>query len=976
MPLTLRHNTQQQNLPSALSHGVGLPVSDGGLGAASRALSQVAGAAGDLGARLQRREQQVKAKDIDTLGKAWQLALSESESAVKSTLISNDAEAYNVAMAEMAKLDPRNKDFKANAFLPAQSKSISFEEEDFQPFLEKASLIYEGKYSDLYHQNLRNRYVMQYREDKEALSIYRTKQLRDHNINPSSFSEHLKMASELVLRAENDLDLSVVGKEAAKRDAANEVKDFVRAFEYDPKVHNNPTTYNNQLASVKKQVNNTPGLEEYTEDLGEIIDRKMEDSGSYVNVRRTMNQVDYTIKNLSGSSTSVVDSNAIQSAVTALEDLRSKADSKDRPGIDDRLHYLSEMARLQLPEHTEERAEVIRRKLNGEDVWSGSDQADMSVRSAYEKRFENLAKRYSEATSESEKLKIMVPFLEAEEEKLFTEHDRPTAMAKYRTLAEDIRNEATPKDVAQSLQYSGLTPGRKIQRDIKLPKKDREEFTTYKLSFGDGDSFKVIKDGKSIEVRLDGYDAPEYKDESGKGAESTEFLNSVLSGKKFTVVPVGKGHYGRMLVDIVLEDGTDLRKLLIHHRKGLDNPNFGKKQSHATYDSGVLSKEEKLAYRDVAEDLGYNPKMEVPRIQETADRVFEKEGKLYKLHEGQMLDEMGQFLQDAEAGGFKVQAIADKYIESTDPELQTLAAFTKFYQATGGDVDSPAMQALVYDEMATGITKSTLVDPAIALINKGEDYTKTSKVVTSLRASRQDALANMLEGYHVRAVNYLVQSQPGEYKQPEKLAKAADSLVGDAFRFIEFSKVSDMPDVAISSRHLTFAGISTGFWDRVLDSTKISPKEFARTIMDETESIFVQTHGDLAKGVYIYDPAFENSDLPDGIKQFRKDVNEGFQSFLSGDASKLRLLMKQGKVRMSYETTDDVTGEPLVTYSIQQKKGQWKLAEDYQTGEPLSIPLSELKHVFENTHEYIKYKERSRNIEALRGMDPYSGLRY
>lgn len=65
MPITLRHNTQQQSLPSAASYGLGMPVSDGGAGAIANALDKVAGAAGNIGARLQQKESdgwQVEAK--------------------------------------------------------------------------------------------------------------------------------------------------------------------------------------------------------------------------------------------------------------------------------------------------------------------------------------------------------------------------------------------------------------------------------------------------------------------------------------------------------------------------------------------------------------------------------------------------------------------------------------------------------------------------------------------------------------------------------------------------------------------------------------------------------------------------------------------------------------------------------------------------------------------------------------------------
>ena len=66
MPIQLRHQTQQSVSPSALSHGVGLPVSDGGAGAASRALGQVAGAASQIGATLK-----AISSNFETLNPCW-----------------------------------------------------------------------------------------------------------------------------------------------------------------------------------------------------------------------------------------------------------------------------------------------------------------------------------------------------------------------------------------------------------------------------------------------------------------------------------------------------------------------------------------------------------------------------------------------------------------------------------------------------------------------------------------------------------------------------------------------------------------------------------------------------------------------------------------------------------------------------------------------------------------------------------------
>jgi len=85
---------------------------------------------------------------------------------------------------------------------------------------------------------------------------------------------------------------------------------------------------------------------------------------------------------------------------------------------------------------------------------------------------------------------------------------------------------------------------------------------------GDGDSFKVLKGNKEIHVRIKGYDAPEYTQQGGK--ESAQYVRNLLEEGKFKVIPVGRGHYNRLIVKIRLEDGRDLRKTLIQAGMGWD----------------------------------------------------------------------------------------------------------------------------------------------------------------------------------------------------------------------------------------------------------------------------------------------------------------------------------------------------------------------------------------------------------------------
>jgi len=68
----------------------------------------------------------------------------------------------------------------------------------------------------------------------------------------------------------------------------------------------------------------------------------------------------------------------------------------------------------------------------------------------------------------------------------------------------------------------------------------------------DGDSF-LLQDGQNtLEVRLWGIDAPEYKQPCGR--EATKFLIGLIKGKYVSVEKVDQDKYGRIVAKVHLED--------------------------------------------------------------------------------------------------------------------------------------------------------------------------------------------------------------------------------------------------------------------------------------------------------------------------------------------------------------------------------------------------------------------------------------
>ena len=76
----------------------------------------------------------------------------------------------------------------------------------------------------------------------------------------------------------------------------------------------------------------------------------------------------------------------------------------------------------------------------------------------------------------------------------------------------------------------------------------------------DGDTIRVLYDGKTEAMRLDGVDCPEQNRLLGRRAKA--FTSSETLGKEVTVKTTRRDQTGRMFVEIVLPDGRNLNKEL------------------------------------------------------------------------------------------------------------------------------------------------------------------------------------------------------------------------------------------------------------------------------------------------------------------------------------------------------------------------------------------------------------------------------
>ena len=78
----------------------------------------------------------------------------------------------------------------------------------------------------------------------------------------------------------------------------------------------------------------------------------------------------------------------------------------------------------------------------------------------------------------------------------------------------------------------------------------------------DGDTIKIVENGRNVSVRLWGIDAPELAQSFGK--ESRDFLHSRCAGARVAIARKGKDKYRRIL-GIVFCNGENMNEALVRN---------------------------------------------------------------------------------------------------------------------------------------------------------------------------------------------------------------------------------------------------------------------------------------------------------------------------------------------------------------------------------------------------------------------------
>lgn len=112
-----------------------------------------------------------------------------------------------------------------------------------------------------------------------------------------------------------------------------------------------------------------------------------------------------------------------------------------------------------------------------------------------------------------------------------------------------------------------------------------EEFTGKVVAITDGDTIRVLRDGKEVRVRLEGIDCPEAN--QAFGTKTKRATSDMAFDKTVTVRVKGVDKYGRLLADVILPDGSILNRELVRFgyawwfRKYSSDESLGKLEAEA-----------------------------------------------------------------------------------------------------------------------------------------------------------------------------------------------------------------------------------------------------------------------------------------------------------------------------------------------------------------------------------------------------------
>ena len=264
MAIQLRHQTQQSEKPSALSHGVGLPVSDGGMGAIAGALNQVAGAAGQFA----KRRQALNSQAITDATNTYQQEVNTQAAAASAAAKAEDTEAYEAAMAEMDKLQGA----PLNAFAAATDKPLKIKEGDWKSKQIAADAWYTAKRGALDTSTVNSQYTAKFSRSLKEVGSAAQLNISEGNLGTSGMMELIDRSERL---HNGDLAVGATAPAMDKMEAslASLAVNQLAAFESSKSKYTSVTAWNKDVDTMKDMVAQSDSYGRYNGRLMKSIEK-------------------------------------------------------------------------------------------------------------------------------------------------------------------------------------------------------------------------------------------------------------------------------------------------------------------------------------------------------------------------------------------------------------------------------------------------------------------------------------------------------------------------------------------------------------------------------------------------------------------------------------------------------------------------------------------------------------------------------
>jgi len=168
------------------------------------------------------------------------------------------------------------------------------------------------------------------------------------------------------------------------------------------------------------------------------------------------------------------------------------------------------------------------------------------------------------------------------------------------------------------------------------------------VSISDGDTIKVLHDGREELVRLYGIDAPEKDQDSGLQAK--DLIHALVTGRNIEIQPIDVDSYGRT-VGLVSIDGIILNELMIRNGYAWVYQHFCRRQSCSDWiklerearkhkkgmwgDANILppwewrQRNEQGAARAKPQDMSIGQSAKAPSNTSQSTRPFKCDGRIY-----------------------------------------------------------------------------------------------------------------------------------------------------------------------------------------------------------------------------------------------------------------------------------------------------------------------------------------------------------